>query len=147
MAATRGEVLRMKPSDVDLSASFPPLVGTMGKAEAEATAAVIVLALAANGDEWRPIAWPQVRDHFAHLLDQGIEPWAKLAVNPFWRPELGPLLREQVDATGFRFNYAVEEPAGADKPWYCMVSFTFAGLLALSKHRRVGERAQRKGAS
>lgn len=130
----------MKPSDVDLNASSPPLVGTMGKAEAEAMASVIVLALAANGDVWRPIAWPEVRDHFMRLLEQGVEPWSKLVMNPFWRPALDPLLREHVDSSGFRFSYAVEEPAG-------MVSFTFAGLLALSKHRRASERAQREGAS
>ena len=56
-------------------------------------------------------------------------PWVDLATNPFWRPLLAPLLEEKTDSTGFRYYLATEDEEGR-------LSFTFAGLLALSKYRR-----------
>lgn len=118
----------MKPSDVFLEAA-PPLTGTMHKAEAEAMAAIVVLALAKNGDQWRAIGWPEVRDSFLQEVEKGGQPWAMLARNPFWRPNLAQLLKERQDAVGFRYRFATEDGEG-------LLTFTFAGLLALSKWRK-----------
>lgn len=118
----------MKPSDIDLTATIPPLVDTMRSAEAEAMASLLVLALAANGDEWRPIGWSEVRDHFLGLIRESVEPWVSLARNPFWRPGLSRFLAEQHDETGFSYCFATKDKND-------QISFTFAGLLALSKYR------------
>ena len=119
----------MKPSDIDLTATVPPLVDTLRSVEAEGMAALLVLALAANGDEWRPIGWTEVRDHFLGLIRESVEPWISLARNPFWRPGLNRFLAEQQDRTGFAYCFATKDEND-------QISFTFAGLLALSKYRK-----------
>jgi hypothetical protein len=65
----------IKPSQIVLF--IPPLVGTLGRSELEAAAAVMVSYLAEHGDEWEPIPakglgeWLHSlanTDHFVTLL-------------------------------------------------------------------------------
>lgn len=120
----------MRPSDVNLAATMPPLVGTCGSAEAECLATLITAALAANGDVWRPIQWSEVRENFIRLVTLGVEPWVSLSKNPFWRPDADRLFAEQRDRqSGITYYIAIEGEDGS-------MEFTFAGLLALSKHRK-----------
>ena len=77
---------QFRPSQVSLS-GVPPLVGTMGKSEAEAAAAVLVAFLSANGDEWRPVSSHDVLCFLLPAIDDNKHPLAHMLENPFWNPE------------------------------------------------------------
>lgn len=78
-----------KPSDVDLSGSFPPLAATMGRVEREAAATLIVRACQVKGDAWGPVLPREVGEAWRTDREAGREPLASLASNPFWRPDVG----------------------------------------------------------
>lgn len=100
-----------RPSDVPLRRPVP-LVGTMGKAEVEAAAAWLVLALRDNGDEWGGVAASDLKvvqdEHSASLL------WL---TNPFLVPDFDGLVDR-----GFA------EFVGAKRR---VLRFTSAGIQAL----------------
>ncbi len=76
----------MKPSDIMINA-VPPLCATFGRTEREAAAALIVGALAAAGDTWRPITLDEIKEHGGVL---SALPWMQ---NPFVRPDIEDLVR------------------------------------------------------
>jgi len=80
------------PSDVDLY-GVPPLVGKLGKAECEHTAAFIVFALQQRGDTFSPIRPREVGEVLRDLGDGKIE-------NPTLDPALltNPFIVLDVDA-------------------------------------------------
>lgn len=82
-----------KPSAVKLNRSFPPLVGVFGKVEAEIAAAVIVRALAADGDEWKTIDLGLVSSTLKKAVKDGVEPFASMSSNPFCKPDIHELVR------------------------------------------------------
>jgi len=104
---------RFLPSEVVLI--VPPLVGTMGAAEREHAAAIIVRACAQLADVWQPLSPRDIglvlqADELAQR-----EPFASLVRNPFFRPNV----RDLVEA-GFA-EFDAEE----------RVSLTAKGLDAL----------------
>jgi DNA-binding PadR family transcriptional regulator len=76
-----------RPSDVVLQAM--PLIGTFGHAEAEAAAALIVLACVDAGDEWKPLTLAELQATFERHYNE--RPWMRV---PFLRPDLNALARE-----------------------------------------------------
>lgn len=80
----------MKPSEVVLTDT--PLADTTGKVESEHAAALIVRACQVFGDQWQPI----VPGKLAQVLRDDVaacrEPFATLAKNPFFRPDLHRLV-------------------------------------------------------
>ena len=71
-----------RPSDVYLG--VPPLVGTMGHAEREFAAALIVRACQVNGDAWHPIEPAELGRVIKADIAAGTEPIASLNHNPFF---------------------------------------------------------------
>lgn len=106
-----------KPSDVFLVA-FPPLVGTMGKAELEAAAAMLVRACQVNGNEWSPRSPMDVGLALKADIDAGVEPWTSLNRNPFFRPDF----RTLIDSGFARYT---------DESLEAPIEFTPMGLQAL----------------
>lgn len=78
-----------KPSQIYLG--VPPLVGTMEKSEREYAAACLVMAMATNGDTWRPIGPQEMGPAPQAAIDSGVEPWPSLNRNPFFRPDFDKL--------------------------------------------------------
>lgn len=111
-----------RPSDVVLA--VPPLVGTMGHAEAEFAAAVIVRTLAANGDTWRPVESIEISAVMRSDADAQIEPFASLVRNPFFRPDIHDTVKRG-------FARWVNAPGGA-------VELTAAGIEALRRWVQAG---------
>jgi hypothetical protein len=93
--------LVFKPSQVDLFGSFPPLVGTFDKTEAEVMAAFMCRAMGANGDEWRAIEWREIATVLKSDIAAGADGAAgglpglmtALLGNPFARPDVHALVK------------------------------------------------------
>jgi len=83
----------VKPSDVVLN-HIPPLVGTLGRSESEAAAALLVRACQVRGDKWAPVAAEDLGETLSADLDARVEPWASLDRNPFFRPDFWALVEE-----------------------------------------------------
>jgi hypothetical protein len=82
-----------KPTDVNLCDSFPPLVGTMGRTEAELAAALLVRACQVLGDAWQDV---EVRALGAVIRDDLAakrEPFHSMNRNPFCRPDAYDLVQ------------------------------------------------------
>ena len=82
-----------KPSDVNLCASFPPLVATMGRTEAEIAAALLVRVCQVNGDTWQDIDVVLLSTVIKSDLEAKREPFASLNRNPFCRPDVHDLVK------------------------------------------------------
>jgi hypothetical protein len=80
-----------KPSQVFLNA-VPPLVGTMGKTEAEVAAALLVRACHVRGDAWAPVRAEEMGRVLSADLEAKTEPWASLDRNPFCKPNFDILV-------------------------------------------------------
>lgn len=107
----------MKPSDVVLG--VPPLCGTMGRAELEHAAALIVRTCAVLGDAWRPVAPKDVGIVLNTDVLGHVEPFAKLIENPFFKPDFFALAESE-------FARWTAEPKGP-------MELTEAGLAAITK--------------
>lgn len=81
-----------KPSNVVLAR--PPLVATMGRAELEAGAALIVRTLQRNGDTWRVVTMDEVVQAIDADIAENVEPIASLNRNPFLRPDVRGLAKD-----------------------------------------------------
>jgi len=81
--------ISFKPSDVALR--VPPLARTMGKAEREAAAGLMVRVCQANGDTWGPVLWTDVKAVLLADEEAKYEPFASLLNNPFFRPDVESL--------------------------------------------------------
>jgi hypothetical protein len=112
-----------KPSDVSLTHSFPPLVGTMDKTEAENAALLIIRALVRNGDEWKPITPKEMGLSIDLDLKEKCEPLTALSRNPFFNPDFSRLV-----ADGFA------RWLGEPKSHNCPLEFTEKGIEALRSH-------------
>ncbi len=106
-----------RPSDVVLAGM--PLVDTMGRAEAEAAATLLVRACQSLGDAWQDIEPRAIGEVIKADLAAGREPLASLNRNPFFRPDAHELVRRG-------FAEWVGEAAGA-------LRFTPAGLERLRR--------------
>ena len=71
---------------------MPPLAATMGKAEAEHAAALIVRACQVNGDAWQPCTWAQIKAAVQADVDSKTAPFDNLIHNPFFRPDVYDLV-------------------------------------------------------
>lgn len=108
------------PADVRLDTSYPPLLATFGKTEAEYAAALIVRALqAAGGTEWRAVTFAEIVAAAKADLAAEREPIASLARTPFISPDVDRLVRD-----GFA-------TLSEDR---LIVEFTEAGRARLAKH-------------
>lgn len=85
------DTLPFKPSDVDLRGSFPPLVGTMERAELEMAASLLVRACQVRGDAWQPVSPMQIGIVINDDLAAKCEPFYSLNQNPFFRPDFWKL--------------------------------------------------------
>lgn len=84
----------VKPSEIRLSASFPPLASTFGRSEHEAAAALIVLACIHNGDRWQPVTTLQIYAALVWAVDVAKkQPFIDLSRNTFWRPDFIGLIK------------------------------------------------------
>lgn len=79
-----------KPSQVDLAA--PPLVGTLGHAEMEFAAAMIVRACQVHGDAWQAVSWDQIQSAMYADMTAERPPFAALMRNPFFQPDVHELV-------------------------------------------------------
>lgn len=116
-----------KPSDVSLLDSMPPLVDTMGRAEAEAAAALIVRTCQARGDAWQDVGPRAIGEVIRADLEAKREPFHSLNHNPFFRPDPSSLVKCGCAEW-------VGQPGGA-------VRFTAKGFEGL---RRVVERGRHR---
>lgn len=71
-----------KPSEVVLRPVIP-LMATMGRAERELAAAMIVRTCAVKGDAWQPVGPATIGEVIRADLDAKLEPWTGLNSNPF----------------------------------------------------------------
>jgi hypothetical protein len=78
-----------KPSQVVLA--IPPLCGTMGHAEKEFAAAIIVRCCQAKGDKWQPVSPQMFEEVVKEDLDAKTEPFHSLNRNPYFRPSFREL--------------------------------------------------------
>lgn len=115
-----------KPSDVVLHPGAP-LVATFGKAEREQAAALIVLALAELGDEWRSITNKEIMDTFETKARAGESPAFDYARNPFFRPAPSELAAE-----GFIRRTGAGDEGGT-------IEFTEKGIEAMRRWARPAE--------
>jgi hypothetical protein len=76
-----------KPSDVNLCASFPPLVGTMGRTEAEIAAALLVRACQVRGDTWQDVDVRTLAEVIGRDIIDKRDPIHAMDRNPFCRPD------------------------------------------------------------
>ena len=86
-------VVDFKPSDVNLCDSFPPLVGTMGRTEAELVAALLVRACQVHGDTWQDVAPSALGEVIRQDLEASREPFHSMNRDPFCRPDAHDLVR------------------------------------------------------
>jgi hypothetical protein len=114
----------MRPSDVNLLDSVPPLVGTLHKSEREAAATLIVRCCVLNGDTWRPCKPEEIGHAIQHDLDGKIEPLHGLRNNPFWNPDFHALV-----AGGFA------RWLGDPKAKGCPIELTPLGIDAIGRGR------------
>jgi hypothetical protein len=108
-----------KPSEVFLI-TFPPLVGTMGKAEVEAAASMLVRVCQVDGNEWKPCSPQEVGLTLKADIDNKVEPWTSLNRNPFFRPDFHELV-----ALGFA-RFTTEDE-------HAPIEFTEQGLEAMRR--------------
>ncbi len=108
-----------KPSDVNLLGSFPPLVGTMGRSEREAAAALIVRTCQVNGDIWAPVMPLDCGKMLEADIEARAEPFYTLNRNPVFRPDVNDLV-----SAGYASWFNGSFPKGG-------VEFTSKGLAAL----------------
>lgn len=82
-----------KPSDVNLCDSFPPLVGTMGRTEAEIAATFLVRACQVRGDTWQDVSMGAIFEALTADLKANREPFHSMKANPFCRPDFHDLAK------------------------------------------------------
>jgi hypothetical protein len=113
-----------KPSDVSLTHSFPPLVGTLQRTESEGAALLMLRALVlVKGDAWVPIAPKDLGRAVEIDLAEQAQPLLSLSRNPFFRPDFHGLVKD-----GFAVWLGDPEVPN------CEIEFTPAGISALSSH-------------
>lgn len=121
----------IKPSDIVLR--NPPLVGTMGRAECEFAAAVIVRTCQIkNPDEWQPVTPGDVGAMITHDQKHRIEPMYSCCNNPFFRPDFDRLVESG-------FARWIGEPADV-RDRKGPIELTTEGITAAAKHRDTGYR-------
>ncbi len=91
-----------KPSQVDITSSFPPLVATMGKCEREIAAAIIVRACQENGDTWAPVSPVAFKNVMREDISAKREPLFSISTNPFARPDFTDLVATGSPTLEFR---------------------------------------------
>jgi hypothetical protein len=111
-------MIDFKPSQVVII--VPPLVATMGRAESEHAATLLVLACATKGDTWGPIQPEEVGKAIHVALEERREPWHSLNRNPFFKPDFYELVSK-----GFA-RWTQEEGKGP-------IAFTDKGLERLRR--------------
>ncbi len=116
-------VVAFKPSDVSLTHSFPPLVGTLGKTESENAALIIQRTLVMLGDEWKPVRPKEMGAAIEADLKAKAEPVTALSRNPFFRPDFHGLVRDG-------FARWLADPSTKN----CPIEFTETGIRALASH-------------
>lgn len=112
-----------KPSQVFLNA-VPPLTATMGRAEREHAAAMLVRVCQVLGDEWQSVEPVTLGRVIRDDLAAGVEPWKSLNTNPFFRPDFHDLV-----ATGFA-EWREKAPGTPGGP---PIAFTPKGIEALRR--------------
>ena len=120
-------MIDFKPSHVVLR--VPPLTATMGKAEIEAAASMLVRVCHALGDEWQSVTWQQIADVMREDMASKREPFASMLTNPFFRPDIHAAIAR---------DFMGGDPKGE-------VAFTMKGLEALRRWV-APERAAKGGA-
>lgn len=111
----------LKPSEVEIAPPVP-FMNTFGRAEYEATVALLVMACEHNGDEFRALTPRQIGEALVAVHER--EPWKSWSRNPFFRPNI----RDLVDA-GF-----AEFLGDAEKE--CPVRLTREALARLEKWKK-----------
>ena len=124
--------VEFRPSEVSLTDSFPPLVATMGRAELESAATLLVRAFQVRGDAWQDVQLGDLLEVMRHDADGGVEPLASMVTNPFIKPDFWGLIEG-----GFAAAILVEKKLEA-------IRFTAEGLERL---RKVVQRSPVRGAT
>lgn len=118
-----------KPSDIVLAAI--PLVDTMGKAEAELAAALLLIGLQHSGDEWRALPAREMGLALQPLVDK---PPVKYWSNPFVHPDFGELVKRG-------FAEFIEHDGNARGA----LRFTAKGIEAVRRRVQPSESSIREG--
>lgn len=114
------------PSQVTLIGPLP-LTDTMGRAERECAAAILVRASHVKGDQWQYLPPPAIGEVMKADIEAGNQPWERLNRNPFMPfPDFHDLVEEGfAEFERRRHGYEYKgDPA---------VSFTEKGLRALRR--------------
>jgi hypothetical protein len=91
--------MSFKPTDVYLG--IPPLVGTLGRAEAEYSAALYVRVCQQRGNAWAPVTWSDVKKAMQCDLDGAVPPFGG-------RSPAGGLLRNPIFCAAIRPEAAIK---------------------------------------
>lgn len=116
------------PSDIVIVGPFP-FIGTLGHAERELAAALIVRTCQVTSNSWSPVSQRQIGESLGADVEASVEPWAGLIRNPFTpRPDFDELVKHgyatwtsertlialtplALEAIGKRWRRAPEAPA------------------------------------
>jgi len=80
---------KVKPSDIIIAGGVP-LCDVFDRAEAEQMAALMIVTLAAAGDEWRPVTQQDINEFVSGVLSESKPPsWI---ANPFFKPDPSDLV-------------------------------------------------------
>lgn len=81
------------PSRIHLA--IPPLTATLGSAELEHAAALLVRYCQIRGDRWQAVHWDDLELALREDLAAKIEPMWSLLRNPFFSPQFDALVEKQ----------------------------------------------------
>ena len=109
------------PSQIVLRAPLP-LTDTMGRAEREVAAALIVRTCHVHGDKWQPVTPRMIGEVIKQDLDDGTEPFKTMNLYPFARPDFRDLIKAGYGEGG----------GEGGQP----IALTEKGLLAIQKWAR-----------
>lgn len=96
-----------RPSQVILRVPLP-LVATMGRAEREQAATLIVRACVREGDTWKPVTLKQIGAAGAADIEEQIEPLYSLRANPFFNPDFRDLVAHGFASCTFESGSPIE---------------------------------------
>lgn len=116
----------LRPSDVHLGVI--PLVGTLGRAELEHAAALLVRACQLHEDKWQPVSLEMVGATIAHDSTNLVGALPFWITNPFMaRPDFYGLLRR---------GYATRDPPDASTPdELARLILSDKAMQAFAKHK------------
>jgi hypothetical protein len=88
------EILNANPPSA-IRILVPPFVGTLGSAELEHAAALLVRACQVRGDRWQPMLYEEMEEALRDDVSQGRGPLCRFLQSPFLSPDFARLVEGQ----------------------------------------------------